>query len=52
MLGVDHRESISQSVSGIRDLSPLEGRSNAAIVQAVVLRLLAAAEWDVFDPLR
>ena len=49
MLGVDHRESISQSVSGIRDLSSLEGRSNTAIVQAVVLRLLAAAEWDVFD---
>ena len=27
----------------------LEGRSKAAIAQAVVLRMLAAAGWDVFD---
>ena len=45
----DYRESISQAVSGIRDMPSLEGRSKAAIAQAVVLRLLAAAGWDVFD---
>ena len=49
MLRADYRESISQAVSGIRDMPSLEGRSKAAIAQAVVLRLLAAAEWDVFD---
>ena len=49
MLRVDYRESISQAVSGIRDLPSLEGRSKAAIAQAVVLRLLAAAGWDLFD---
>ena len=49
MLKADHRESISQAVSGIRDMPSLEGRSKAAIAQAVVLRLLAAAGWDVFD---
>ena len=49
MLRADCRESISQAVSGIRDISSLEGRSKAAIAQAVVLRLLAAAGWDVFD---
>ena len=49
MLRADHRESISQAVSGIRDMPSLEGRSKAAIAQAVVLRLLAAAGWDVFD---
>ena len=32
-----------------RDIPSLEGRSKAAIAQAVVLRLLAAAGWDVFD---
>ena len=49
MLRADYRESISQAVSGIRDTPSLEGRSRAAIAQAVVLRLLAAAGWDVFD---
>ena len=49
MLRADCRESISQAVSGIRDMPSLEGRSKAAIAQAVVLRLLAAAGWDVFD---
>ena len=49
MLRTDYRESISQAVSGIRDMPSLEGRSKAAIAQAVVLRLLAAAGWDVFD---
>ena len=49
MLRTDYRESISQAVSGIRDTPSLEGRSKAAIAQAVVLRLLAAAGWDVFD---
>ena len=49
MLRTDHRESISQAVSGIRDMPSLEGRSKAAIAQAVALRLLAAAGWDVFD---
>ena len=49
MLRADYRESISQAVSGIRDMSSLEGRSKAAIAQAVVLRLLDAAGWDVFD---
>ena len=49
MLRADYRESISQAVSGIRDTPSLEGRSKAAIAQAVVLRLLAAAAWDVFD---
>ena len=49
MLRADYRESISQAVSGIRDMPSLEGRSKAAIGQAVVLRLLAAAGWDVFD---
>ena len=49
MLRADYRESISQAVSGIRDIPSLEGRSKAAIAQAVVLRLLAAAGWDVFD---
>ena len=49
MLRADCRESISQAVSGIRDIPSLEGRSKAAIAQAVVLRLLAAAGWDVFD---
>ena len=49
MLRADYRESISQAVSGIRDTPSLEGRSKAAIAQAVVLRLLAAAGWDVFD---
>ena len=49
MLKADYRESISQAVSGIRDMPSLEGRSKAAIAQAVVLRLLAAAGWDVFD---
>ena len=49
MLRADCRESISQAVSGIRDTPSLEGRSKAAIAQAVVLRLLAAAGWDVFD---
>ena len=49
MLRADYRESIFQAVSGIRDMPSLEGRSKAAIAQAVVLRLLAAAGWDVFD---
>ena len=49
MLRADYRESISQAVSGIRDMPSLEGRSKAAIAQAVVLRLLAAVGWDVFD---
>ena len=49
MLRADYMESISQAVSGIRDMPSLEGRSKAAIAQAVVLRLLAAAGWDVFD---
>ena len=49
MLRADYRESISQAVSGIRDMPSLEGRSKAAIAQAVVLRLLAAAGWNVFD---
>ena len=49
MLRADCMESISQAVSGIRDIPSLEGRSKAAIAQAVVLRLLAAAGWDVFD---
>ena len=49
MLRADYRESIAQAVSGIRDMPSLEGRSKAAIAQAVVLRLLAAAGWDVFD---
>ena len=49
MLRTDYRESISQAISVIRDIPSLEGRSKAAIAQAVVLRLLAAAGWDVFD---
>ena len=49
MLRADYSESISHAVSGIRDTPSLEGRSKAAIAQAVVLRLLAAAGWDVFD---
>ena len=49
MLRADYRESISQAISGIRDMPSLEGRSKAAIAQAVVLRMLAAAGWDVFD---
>ena len=49
MLRADYRESISQAVSGIRGTPSLDGRSKAAIAQAVVLRLLAAAGWDVFD---
>ena len=49
MLRADYRESILQAVSGIRDMPSLEERSKAAIAQAVVLRLLAAAGWDVFD---
>ena len=49
MLRTDYRESISQAVSMIRGIPSLEGRSKAAIGQAVVLRLLAAAGWDVFD---
>ena len=49
MLRADYRESISQAVSEIRDMPSLEGRSKAAIAQAVVLRMLAAAGWDVFD---
>ena len=49
MLRADYRESISQAVSGIRDMPSLESRSKAAIAQAVVLRMLAAAGWDVFD---
>ena len=36
-------------MSVIRDMPSLEGRSKAAIAQAVVLRLLTAAGWDVFD---
>ena len=49
MLRAGYSESIPQAVSGIRDTPSLEGRSKAAIAQAVVLRLLAAAGWDVFD---
>ena len=49
MLRADHMESISQEVSGIRDIPSLEGLSKAAITQAVVLRLLTAAGWNVFD---
>ena len=49
MVRADYRESISQAVSGIRDMPSLEGRSKAAIAQAVVLRLLVATSWDVFD---
>ena len=49
MLRADYRESISQAVSGIRDMPSLEARSKAAIAQAVVLRMLASAGWDVFD---
>ena len=49
MLRADYRESISQAVSGIRDKPSLEGQSKAAIAQAVVLRLLTAAGWNVFD---
>ena len=49
MLRADYREPIAQAISVIRDIPSLEGRSKAAIAQAVVLRLLAAAGWDVFD---
>ena len=49
MLRTDYREPISQAVSAVRDMPSLEGRGKAAIAQAVVLRLLAAAGWDVFD---
>ena len=49
MLRADYREFISQAISGIRDMPSLEERSKAAIAQAVVLRLLTAAGWDVFD---
>ena len=49
MLRADYRESIAQAISGIRDIPSLEGRSKAAIAQAVVLRMLVAAGWDVFD---
>ena len=49
MLRADYSESISQAVSGIRDTPSLGARSKAAIAQAVVLRLLASAGWDVFD---
>ena len=49
MLRADYREFISQAISGIRDMPSLEERSKAAIAQAVVLRLLVAAGWDVFD---
>ena len=49
MLRADYRESISQAVSGIGDMPSLEELSKAAIAQAVVLRLLAAAGWSVFD---
>ena len=49
MLRADYRESISQAVSRIKDIPSLEARSKAAIAQAVVLRLLAATGWDVFD---
>ncbi len=49
MLRADYRESIAQAISGIRDIPSLEGRSKTAIAQAVVLRLLAAAGWDVFE---
>ena len=49
MLRTDYRESISQAISVIRGIPSLEGRSKAAIAQAVVLRMLAAAGWDVFD---
>ena len=49
MLRAGYSESIPQAVAGIRDTPSLEGRSKAAIAQAVVLRLLAAAGWDVFD---
>lgn len=40
---------IARAVSGINAIAPADLRSRASVSQGVVLRLLNAAGWDVFD---
>ena len=49
MLRTDYRGAISQAVSDISNIPSLDERNKASITQAVVLRLLSAAGWNVFD---
>ena len=45
----DNNDAISRAVSGITAIPPADLKSRASVAQGVVLRLLNAAGWDVFD---
>ena len=45
----DGKEAIARAVSGINAIAPSDLKSRASVSQGVVLRLLKAAGWDVFD---
>ena len=49
MLRADYREAISQAVSEIKTVPSLDKLGTPAVKQGVVLRLLSAAGWNVFD---
>ena len=42
-------DAIARAVSGINAIAPADLKSRASVSQGVVLRLLNAAGWDVFD---
>ena len=44
-----NNDAIVRAVSGINAIPPSDLKSRASVSQGVVLRLLNAAGWDVFD---
>ena len=44
-----NNDAIARAVSGITVIAPADLKSRASVSQGVVLRLLNAAGWDVFD---
>ena len=44
-----NNDAIARAVSGINAIAPSDLKSRASVAQGVVLRLLNAAGWDVFD---
>ena len=47
-----NNDAIARAVSGINAVPPADLKSRASVSQGVVLRMLSAAGWDVFDPLQ
>ena len=46
----DDNDAIARAVAGINAIAPGDLKGRASVSQGVVLRLLDAAGWDVFDP--